>query len=228
MACKPVICYFLEIPAFSEGFLAAMTWEWEKASLMSGSFSGSILQGGASPRCLSMITALVIAVLAGLVAQPGLAREAEIVVTSDQALRFGTLLVPAAGSRIVSARGTVADVGLYQIGNDPVGPAQFTVTYDRGNESKRSINVVVQVLLAGGQRVRVGSVEAQVSGLESDIAAISGLPSGAIATFTMVNCRERRCTQVFRVGAKLDLVRPAGGAEVVVPLTASATVMAVY
>lgn len=219
---------FSECSCVANGALTRMTREQGRGWAEDWSFSG-LIRGTAAfrkGRALPVVSWLV--ALAVTFSCTCRAKEPEIVVTADQPLRFGTLLVPASGSRTVGARGTVVDAGLYQVGNEPVGPAQFTVTYDRGNESKRSINVVVQVFLAGAQGVRVGSVEAQLSGLESDIAAVSGLPSDALATFTIANCRERRCTRTFRVGARLSLVRAAGGAEVVVPLTALASVLAVY
>ncbi|MCY1669501.1 DUF4402 domain-containing protein [Novosphingobium sp. SL115] len=156
------------------------------------------------------------------------AKTPEILVTSDLPLRFGTLLVPSAGSRTIGSSGTVQDSGVFQIGNDPVGPAQFTVTYDRGNEGNRTINVVIQLVVNANQKVRVGAVEGQLSQLESDARTPSGATGGALATFTLANCRERRCSRTIRIGGRLDLSRTAGGAQLVVPLAASAILLDVY
>ncbi|WP_298283091.1 DUF4402 domain-containing protein [Novosphingobium sp.] len=153
------------------------------------------------------------------------AKVPQVLVRADQPLRFGTLLVPLSGSRTVSPQGQITDIGLFEIRNDPVGPAQFTVTYDRGNESRRSIDIEIQIFLSGSQRIRVGGVEGQVSQLTSDISGSGGLMTEGSVRLTIRNCRERQCSVSFRVGARIDLTRSAGGASLVLPLSATATVL---
>lgn len=169
----------------------------------------------------------VVAGLAAVLAGPACAAPPAVTVSADLPLRFGALLVPASGTRIVTSRGQVIDTGLFAIGEDPVGPAQFTVTYDRGNESRRPIDVDVQVFLSGSGKVRIGAVEGELSQLESDIRSAGGGRDEPIVTLTLTDCRERRCSMTFRVGGRLDVLRTSGGAGLVIALGATASVLAV-
>lgn len=171
-------------------------------------------------------TLSVMLVLAGM--GQACAKAPEITVTTNLPLRFGTLLVPASGSRTVSSRGQITDSGVFTVGNDPVGPAQFTVTYDRGNESRRSLTIKAQVFLSGNQRFKAGGVEGQLSQLESDIGGSFGFLTDGQIYLTIDDCRERRCSVTFTVGARLTVSRSVGGANLVVPFSASATVLAVF
>lgn len=169
-------------------------------------------------------------VIAGMLpAHPGaaLAKVPSVTVSADQPLRFGTLLIPFAGSRSVSPNGSVTDLGLYAVGNDPVGPAQFTITYDRGNESRRLIDITVQVFLSANQVIKVGGVEGLVSDLVSDIPGSGDFRTGGQVRLTIRNCKERRCSLSFRVGGKIAVSRSSGGASLVLPLSASVAVLSV-
>lgn len=172
---------------------------------------------------LGLVTACILAV------QPGtsLGKVPSVTVSADQPLRFGTLLIPFSGSRSISPYGSVTDVGLYAVGNDPVGPAQFTVTYDRGNESRRVLEITLQIFLSPNQFVRVGGVEGLVSDMASDIPGSGDFRTGGQARLTIRNCRERRCSLSFRVGGKIAVSRSSGGASLVLPLSATATVLSV-
>lgn len=152
------------------------------------------------------------------------AAQPELTVSADLPLRFGSLLIPASGSRIVTSRGQVIDSGLFDIGDDPVGPAQFTVTYDRGNEGRKVLNLRVQIFLSGGGPVKVDGVEARLSQLESDSASSTG-GSDRVLNLTLANCRERRCSMSVKVGGRLDVTRSVGGAKLVVALAATGTVV---
>ncbi|MDE2561126.1 MAG: DUF4402 domain-containing protein [Sphingomonadales bacterium] len=158
-----------------------------------------------------------------------------VTITADQPLRFGTLLVPASGTRTVGPDGSVLDSGLFGIDGDPVGPAQFTVTYDRGNNGNQygragngNITIVVQVIFAGYQTVRSGGVTGQLSDLTSDLQGSGNQLTGSVATLTLANCMTRTCSQTFRIGARLDVTRAAGGGQLVFPLPATAAVIQVY
>ena len=146
---------------------------------------------------------------------------------AQQTLRFGTLVVPASGTRTISANGEIADVGLLSISGAPAGPAQFTVTYDRESRSDRSIDILLQVVLNSTQTVNQGGVKGVLSRFETDLPGSIGLTSGSIATFTIRNCRERRCSRTFRVGARLQVDRSQGGGDLAFALPVTASILAV-
>lgn len=151
-----------------------------------------------------------------------------VTVIAEQPLRFGTLIVPGSGWRTIGADGTVADSGLLAIGGGAAGPARFTITYDRGSDSTRPINIVMQVFVTGTQSIRRDQVTGRLSRFETDLPGIAGLLSSPAATFTINGCRQRRCSQTFRVGARLQVDRANGGAELVFPLPVTASVLAVF
>lgn len=152
---------------------------------------------------------------------------ASISVSADQPLRFGTFVVPAAGSRSITAEGMVTSNGILSIGSDPVGPAQFTITYDRGSESPRSISILVQVFLSGGQPITVQSVTGSLSSFDTDLPGTTSLAPGVPAIFTIADCTQRQCRQTFHVGARLDVTRSSAGASLIIPLPVTASVLAV-
>ena len=74
------------------------------------------------------------AILAG-VASPSLGAAPSVTVNADQALRFGTFFTDTAGTRTVSATGSVTGSAIIPLTGAAPGPAQFTFTYDRGNNA---------------------------------------------------------------------------------------------
>lgn len=168
--------------------------------------------------------------LGALVAAQGKAHAdpASLTVVAQRPLNFGTLMVPSSGSRTLGSDGSISDSGVIAISGEQASPAEFAITYDRGSENNRSINIMVQVFLSGGQTTSTDGVEGRLSLFDTDLALDGGLSSGATGTFTITDCRERRCTQTFRVGARLDVDRSFGGATMIFPLPVTATVLAVY
>ena len=183
---------------------------------------------GAGRRCTPRRRALLMAgALLPAFLPLGPARADSVTVVAQQALRFGTLVVPANGTRTISANGEIADVGLLSIGGAPAGPAQFTVTYDRESRSDRPIDILMQVVLNGTQTVNQAGVKGVLSRFETDLPGSIGLISGSIATFTINNCRERRCSKTFRVGAQLQVERSQGGGDLAFALPVTASILAV-
>ncbi|MBU6267170.1 MAG: DUF4402 domain-containing protein [Sphingomonadales bacterium] len=166
---------------------------------------------------------------AGVSAFAGVARADTpgISVTTDQTLRFGSFVVPFTGSRTIDAGGAVASDGVFAAGNDPVGPAQFTITYDRGPGSTAPVTVIVQVLLAGAASQVQGGVSGGLSTFSTDLPGVTALLPGQAVTFSITNCRTQTCSQTFHVGGRLDVTRFSGGASLAIPLPVSATVLAV-
>jgi hypothetical protein len=52
--------------------------------------------------------------------------------------------------------------------------------------------------------------------------------TGTTMTLTLRGCAQRRCGTSFRVGGRLQVTRNYGGGELVFPLPAVATVLAVF
>lgn len=152
-----------------------------------------------------------------------------LTVSAQRPLNFGTLVVPSSGSRTLGPDGSISDAGVIAIGGEQASPAEFAITYDRGSENNRSINITVQVFLPGGQMTSTGGVQGRLSLLDTDLALDGGglLPGGS-GTFTITDCRQRRCTQTFRIGARLDVDRSFGGASLSFALPVTATVLGVY
>ena len=165
--------------------------------------------------------------LAGM-ATPGTAAADSISVMAEQDLRFGTLVVPFSGTRTVGVNGSIDDSRVMSLGGAPAGPARFTITYDRESGSNRPLNILVQVYINGGQSLSDGGVTGRLSRLETDLPGSAGLLSGSVATFTIEGCRERRCSRTFRVGARLQVDRSQGGAQLAFALPVSAAILAVY
>ncbi|OYW73561.1 MAG: hypothetical protein B7Z37_21035 [Verrucomicrobia bacterium 12-59-8] len=158
-------------------------------------------------------------------APPGQA--ATVSVSYDAPLRFGKFVVPVSGSRTVSTTGAVTDNGVYPIVSSTTGPAQFTVTYDRGNESSLPLTVLLQVQITG-QAASSGSVTGTISSFSTDIPGVLGLLPGSLASLTLTNCRTRRCATSVRVGGQLQVTRTSGGAELTVPILVTASVIAAF
>lgn len=162
---------------------------------------------------------------AALLAQPSpaLAAPASLTITADTALRFGAFVVVASGSRTVSASGAVTNSGIFPVNTAPVGPGQFTVTYDRGNNSPQVLSVTFQLMLGSVAPVSQAGVTGALSGFVSDLPGAPVLIPGRMVTYTMPNCPNRTCSVTFRVGARIDVTRASGGAAltIVLPMTAT-------
>ncbi len=139
-------------------------------------------------------------------------------VSADTPLRFGAFVVISSGSRTVSASGTVTNVAIFPIASAPVGPAQFTVTYDRGNNSQRPLNIVFDVMLGQVSPVSQSGVTGVLSAFGSDLAGAAALVPGQVYTYTMANCVTRICSRSFRIGARIDVTRASGGAALTIQL----------
>ena len=177
-------------------------------------------------KVLSRLAAAAI-VMGVLLQAPVRADPAAVTVTAEQDLRFGTFAVPSAGWRSVSTAGAVAGSGILSFSGDPPGPARFTIVFDRGNESRRAIDVLLQVIIVAPQSVVQGGVTGTLSGLATDLGGAAGTLGSLTTTLTLANCRERRCSRSFNVGGRIDVARSGGGANLRIPLSATAIVVSV-
>ncbi len=140
-----------------------------------------------------------------------------ISVRSDQDLRFGVFYTDTAGSRTVSSSGAISGTSIVPIGASSAGPAQFTITYDRGNNANTAYALQVQLLISG-VTLRVGGVTGVLSSFSTDLPGVGTLLPGQAAFYTIKGCQRQICTQTFRVGGKLDITRTSGGAALALAL----------
>ena len=174
---------------------------------------------------LAMPLALATAALALLSAPTLEAKTPQVRVKSEGELAFGTFMVFGNGARIVGASGSVSDFSITPLEGTRARPARFTIEYDRGNESKHVLDVTLQVSLSLPVTHRQGGVEARLSALETDLPGYSSISSGELIELRFENCRTRICSKSFHVGARLDVNRQFGGANLIVPIDVDARVV---
>ena len=170
------------------------------------------------PERLRRAFAPVLAAASLVLAPPAAAAPAVLTITQNTALRFGAFVVISSGSRTVGANGAVTNVSVFPVGSAPVGPAQFTVTYDRGNNNQKPIDIVFEVILPGVSPVSQAGVTGRLSAFDSDLAGAMVLVPGRAYQYTLANCVTRTCSKTFKVGAKLDVTRSSGGAVLTIGL----------
>ena len=160
-------------------------------------------------------------------ASPAQATPASLTITADTALRFGAFVVVSAGSRAVSANGTVTNNGIFPINSAPTGPAQFTVTYDRGNNNPQPIDVTFQLLRSSVSPVSQAGVTGTLSAFGSDLPGAAVLVPGQAVTLSMPSCTARTCSMTFHAGARIDVTRASGGAALSIALPMIANLLSV-
>ncbi|WP_267900648.1 DUF4402 domain-containing protein [Aurantiacibacter spongiae] len=156
---------------------------------------------------------------------PARADVPEIRIVPDSQLRFGAFMIFGSGSRSVSPSGDVSDLAVVPIEGSRTGPAHFTISYDRGNESNHVLDIELELVLSPAQAVRVRGVEGRLSGYDTDIPGYLRVQPGQAIRLTLSNCRTRICSRSFNVGGTLHVSRQFGGAEIVVPIPIDAAVI---
>ena len=170
--------------------------------------------------------AAMAAVLMAALQVPVLAAEPSVTVSADQLLRFGSFFTDTAGSRSVSANGTVSGTAIIPVTGASPGPAQFTITYDRGNNANVNYSLLVSVMMPGSASQVSGGVTGTIARFDTDLPGISVLLPGQTAQTTLIGCRRRICSRTFRVGGTLQVTRTRGGAQLAIPLPIVVTVLA--
>jgi Domain of unknown function (DUF4402) len=155
------------------------------------------------------------------------AKPAKLEIISQKELRFGTFGVLTSGSRVVSPSGAVTSIAIIPVAGSATGPAEFTVSYDRGNESRRSLNLVIEVFLMEPPRVTQGGLSAAVGDFTTDLPGVTSLVPGRPVTIAINNCQTRVCARSFRVGGRLQIQRSYGGGTINVPLPIVANLISV-
>jgi hypothetical protein len=191
---------------------------------------GSLIVPGRSMRVSGQCLRAVLLGAASLLLPTASARAAppSVYATAETNLRFGRIVVFGSGTRIVTPAGSVTDSGgiLSATGDSP-GPSQISVGYDRGNEGKNAITVVMQVTFGAVPPVTQGGVTATVTNLTSDLPGALTITNGLTVPITIRNCRVRQCGAVFNVGGRLNVTRLYGGANISTPVPVSVTVISV-
>ena len=172
-----------------------------------------------------MAAAVLGAGLASLAA-PALAAAPSVTVTADQALRFGAFFTDTTGTRTVSATGSVTGSAIVPLTGTAPGPAQFTFTYDRGNNANVAYSLLISVLVPGTASQVNGGVTGTIARFDTDLPGVSALLPGQSAQVTLVGCQRQICSRTFRVGGTLQVARTSGGADLTIPLPIVVTVLA--
>lgn len=155
------------------------------------------------------------------------AAQPRLTVQPGRDLSFGSFVVFSQGSRTVSATGAVTSSSVLPAGQDLAFPASFTVSYDRGNESRRPINLVIQVQLMTPPPLATGGITGSLSGFSTDLAGYPAINPGQVMTLAIDNCTTRTCSRSFRIGARLDVRRSYGGGRIGIPLPVTAVLVAI-
>lgn len=156
---------------------------------------------------------------------PAFGAPSTISVTNPLMLRFGTFAVPSSGFREVSASGAVSSAGIFALSSAGTGPARFTVQYDRGNNSKRRVDVTIDLVFSTPSAFAQGGLTARLSRYQSDIPGYPSIAPGQIVRVQLANCLQRVCSMSFNLGGRLDVDRSFGGGNVAIPIPVDAVLV---
>ncbi len=159
-------------------------------------------------------------------ASPALAAAPSVTVSADQALRFGSFFTDTTGTRTVSATGSVSGSAIVPLTGAAPGPAQFTFTYDRGNNANVAYSLLISVLVPGTASQVSGGVTGSIARFDTDLPGVSTLVPGQSQQITLTGCQRRTCSRTFRVGGTLQVARTSGGASLAIPVPIVVTVLA--
>lgn len=169
---------------------------------------------------------ILLALLLAAGPAPLVAAPSTIKVLNPVLLRFGTFAVPTSGYREVSASGAVSGAGIFALTSAGTGPARFTLQYDRGNNSKRRLDISVDLIFSTPPAFAQGGLTARLSRYQSDLPGYATIAPGQSVRIELVNCVQRVCSVSFNIGGRLDVDRTFGGGQVDVPIPVYAAVVA--
>ncbi|MBD2843119.1 DUF4402 domain-containing protein [Erythrobacter rubeus] len=153
------------------------------------------------------------------------ARPSSVRVISQSELVFGTFMLFGSGARIVSPSGTVSDQSIVALEGTIPRPARFNVQFDRGNESRRALDVEIELFISAPTQVRQDGVDARLSRFATDLPGYARVSPGEAMVIKIENCRVRVCSRSFSLGARLDVTRNYGGANLTVPINLDARII---
>lgn len=171
---------------------------------------------------------LAMAAMALLVgSQPARADTPQLRVTPVNDLRFGSFAVMSDGYRVVRPDGSVQSSGIFSAGTAGTGPARFRVSYDRGNNGNRRLDLEIELRFAAAPVVTQGGIVAELKQYQSDLPGYATVAAGQAVTVRIANCRARVCETTFNLGGRLDVERNYGGGTVVLPIPVDAVLISV-
>ncbi len=177
-------------------------------------------------RHFAVLLAGLFAVSLGMSA-PAKADQAQIRITSDANLRFGTFAVADRGYRIVSPAGAVQSSGVFSTASGDTAPARFTISYDRGNNSRRNLTLQIQLVMSAAPVITQQGIIARLSVYQTDLPGAASVQAGQIVNVTIPNCVQRVCSRSFNVGGRLDVERSFGGGIVELAIPVDVVVVSV-
>lgn len=164
----------------------------------------------------------------GFYASPAaIANKPELQIITNADLRFGAFAVPTRGFREISPSGSIISAGIFALNDSGTGPARFTVQYDRGNNGRRRLDLVIELVLSAPSTFTNGGLTAQLSRYQTDLPGYSFVQPGQVIRIEMPNCTQRVCSTSFNLGGRLDVERSFGGGPVVIPIPADAVLVSV-
>ncbi|MGB3739332.1 MAG: DUF4402 domain-containing protein [Pontixanthobacter sp.] len=151
----------------------------------------------------------------------------QLTISNDGNLRFGSFAVFDDAYRIVSPSGAVQSSGLFSITNGDTAPARFTIRYDRGNASRRRLDLRIQLVLSAAPVVTQGGIVARLTSYTTDLPRAGVVQAGRVIEVDIPNCVQRICSTSFAVGARLDIRRNFGGGDIEIPIPVDAVLISV-
>lgn len=176
---------------------------------------------------LAALPCAVLAAIMSVQSVPASAAPASLRILPESDLRFGSFAVMDRGYRIVSPSGGVQSSGIFSVTTGDTGPARFTLRYDRGNNSRRRLNLRIQLVFSAAPVVTQQGIVARLSAYQTDLPGASSVQAGQIVEVEIPNCTQRVCSRSFNVGGRLDIERSFGGGLVTLPIPVDAVLISV-
>nr|WP_161593743.1 DUF4402 domain-containing protein [Parerythrobacter lutipelagi] len=148
-------------------------------------------------------------------------------VIPESELRFGEFAVMDRGYRIVGPTGTVQSVGIFSTTNSGTGPARFKVSYDRGNNSRRRLDLKIELRFSATPMQTQGGLVTRLTQYQTDLPGYSTVSAGQAIEITIPNCVQRACETTFNLGGRLDVERDSGGGTVALGIPVDAVLISV-
>lgn len=155
------------------------------------------------------------------------AEPAAVRIISNSDLNFGSFAVPTSGFREISATGAVTSSGIFALSDTGTAPARFTVQYDRGNNGRQRLNLVINVTFSAPPGFAQGGLTARLSRYQTNLPGYGLVQPGQVIRIELPNCVQRVCSTTFTVGGRLDVERSFGGGPVTIPIPVDATLVSV-
>ena len=153
------------------------------------------------------------------------AHAGDVELVTGQPLDFGTLLLFGTGTKTINPDGTTSASGVATISGTREGPAEFTLTYRPGNQTR---NAIVQITLTQSVSATVLGTTGRVSNLTTDLSGAGQISNGQSVIYTFRSCAPPSCSQTFRIGGKLSLTGSGTDARFSFPVPVTARLVAEF